>query len=231
MSNDGARIIARRIRERRPTFYVRIGDGAVECILGRSRAPHTCDRELYTPELGKQLKHAIELLKSGGNDVLWGDWRHANGGSHPTYVEEWWNLIDGEHRLLVDYEALLLMREDDDALVEAYSEIRWSYPGRKLYIGRDAPQAAQMLDCRFIHMQMVPEIDIGKLQELIGRHDPDMVLFGAGMGGLVAVVNYWAQHRDVTCIHLGSALDPLYHPLTRAGQLSQAKARKLMERI
>lgn len=227
----GARTLAWRIREKRPFFFVRIGDGAIECLLGRGRATHTCDKEMYTPALAKRLASAIIALKGAGDTVLWGDWRTAVAGSEPTYVPQWVALVNPEVRVRVDYESLLLMR-DSAALVEFYQAAR-DDRRKKLYIGRDAIEACHLLKCaKGITTPMGLVADSGWLLETIECARPEVIYFGAGMAGLVSVVEYWDAHRGVTCVHLGSALDPLYREKpTRARQLSCRQASALMERL
>ena len=76
---------------------------------------------------------------------------------------------------------------------------------------------------------MIDEID--KIVSDIEVNRPGILLFGAGLAGLVAAVRYWVKNPDATCIHLGSGLDPLFHGKTRNGQLSQAKCRELFKEM
>ena len=225
-----ARILGVKLNKGKPFFFARIGDGAVECIRGQGRAGHTCDMEAYSLELGARLNDAVLALRDGGSRVLWGDWRTAVGGSAPTYVEEWAALVDAPNRQLTNYEALLLNRQSR-ALVAFYATVRYDRR-RKVYIGRDAAGASSLLQCASgITTPMALTLDIDWLRESIERARPEVILFGAGMGGLCAVVEYWSEHPDVTCIHLGSALDPYFGHRSRAGQLTQAGAYKLLEPI
>lgn len=228
----GARTLAWRIREQKPFFFVRIGDGAIECIRGSGRAGHTCDGEEYNRALAGKLAASISTLRAGGDTVIWGDWRTATAGSAPTYTDEWAKMVDAPNRLRIDYESLLLMRESA-ALVEFYKSVR-NDSRSKLYIGRDALAAGDLLRCKSVFLT---PMGMGwrehyHMLKALSAIRPKVVLFGAGMVGLTAVVDYWQGHADVTCIHLGSALDPLYQPrATRAGQLSKEQATNLMEAI
>src|ERR1700758_4649254 len=99
------RLLAFLIETHQPLFFARVGDGAIECINGVRRAPHTCDGELYTVGLALHLEAAVDSLKDGAH-VIWGNWEFACRGSKPTYVQEWKRLIglDKSWRSLVDYE-------------------------------------------------------------------------------------------------------------------------------
>lgn len=213
----------------RPLFFARIGDGAIECMAGKPGV--TCDGEAYQPLLGLEIYKAIKALRAAGRDVVWGDWSRADGGSAPRYVELWRELV-GPSPALVHYEALLLMRQSQ-ALLRFYSEVKGD-PRRKVYVG--APQHAgvcKMLTCHGIFMKearggVFNEIDliVRSLEDI----RPDVVLFGAGLAGLVGVVRYWEANPATVCIHLGSALDPLFMPTpTRSRTLTHAAARAYFE--
>ena len=51
--DQSAALLSRRIRHRMPFFFVRYGDGAIECINGKKG--RTCDFEEYSSELGSDL--------------------------------------------------------------------------------------------------------------------------------------------------------------------------------
>jgi hypothetical protein len=230
--DHGARTLAGLIRAKRPFFFARVGDGAIECIRGRGRAAHTCDGEAYTPELAVLLEQAIETLKHAGSLVFWGDWKTATAGSAPTYVKEWESLVDAPSRQFLNYESLLLMRESS-ALVDFYTAVNQDQR-HKLYLGKNAEMAGMFLHCNARPNPGFPfhvEADAHYILRLLDAHDPEVILFGAGMRGFAAVVQYWSAHPYVTCIHLGSALDPLFGNKSRAGQLSQERAREILWRV
>jgi hypothetical protein len=212
-----------------PFFFARVGDGAIECLKNvRPAGAKTCDGEVYTDELREKLRCAIDTLKSSER-VMWGDWRIADIGSEPKYVDEWVRLIQPDERALLSPEALLLNRQTE-ALRSFYSAIR--NDGRnKLYVGpaRNAEGARMMGSEHFI----VPEPDmqrfLGHVEDELVALDYDILLFGAGLAGLCAAVAAFRAHPLRTYIHIGSALDPIgLKPNTRSGQLSPFKARKLL---
>ena len=64
-----------------------------------------------------------------------------------------------------------------------------------------------------------------EITEFLQLYDPQVIYFGAGMAVLDPVTRYWRERCDVTCVHLGSALDPLYASRqTRQRQLSRVEA-------
>ncbi len=221
------------VRNKQHFFFVRIGDGAIECIGKKSGA--TCDGEPYSPVLASSIAYAIQQLKMGDHgQVFWGDWRTAVAGSAPKLVDEWAQLIEPAKRATLDYETLLLMRKSDE-LLRFYRAVRED-PRRKLYIGTHAHRGAG----RLLRADMFPlPMDGGVfahrdvIWHYLDHHRPEVILFGAGMGGLIPIVRYWYEHqRSTTCIHLGSALDPLFcNRATRSRQLPAAAAREFFKEL
>ena len=226
--DESARILTRMIRDKEPFFYARIGDGAIELLSGKQGA--TCDGEVYTPELAGAMREAIRLLY-GCPGAFYGDWSTATNGSAPRYVDQWLRLIDGP---LLHFEALLLNRESE-ALVDFYRAVRED-ARRKVVMG---PRRIEGANFVLLTAQIGTPINCGMqllefmpmMEHELDRLAPELLLFGAGMAGLVAAVRYWAKHPGVTCVHLGSALDPLFHGKTRNGQLSQAKCREMFKEL
>ena len=230
-ADESAKVLTEVIRAKtKGAFYARIGDGAIELLQGvRGK---TCDGEVYRPELAIEMGRAIGSLKNGSL-VFWGDWRGAVGGSRPKYCDEWEVLVDVKSRILLHYEALLLMRESAELLefYQAASADRRS----KAWVGMasNTKGAMRLLDCGFSVSLgtggQFENIDIIVAQLEAIR--PEVIYFGAGMAGLCAVVKYWQAYPDTVCIHLGSALDPLFTGTSRGGQLSRGRAWKFFEAL
>ena len=227
-----AAILTDRIRRGLPTVYVRFGDGAVECIRG-SKSTATCDGEEYTPALAKALHRAICLLlsdyKQSEEGVFFGDWRTAVAGSAPQRVEEWEDLMCPRDRYLLDFEALLPMR-NTPALVDFYRAIRED-KRRKAFMGPEwAAPAARFLQADHIIVPMYNLFSIlPAVEKRIAAAEPEILLWGAGMAGVIAAVHYWQRRPRCTFIHLGSALDPLSGRRTRRNQASLARLRVIFD--
>lgn len=233
-ADKSADLLRLRIEQHISTFFVRIGDGAVECISGSPA--HSCDGEQYTPELADQLRFAITILKMGGPNVLWGDWRTAVAGSKPNYCPEWGKLVDAPRRKLLNYEALLVMRASP-SLLAFYKAVSMDRR-KKVYIGAAANEgAAAMLNAGFYPLPMRGVFEMREeILEYLRAELPGVILFGAGMGGLIPIVEYWHQHegdfQKPTCIHLGSSLDPVFQQKpTRSRQLPYDVARYFFKEI
>ena len=235
-ADASAAILAQRIRTQLPTLFIRFGDGAVECILGNHdpKTPHTCDGEMYTPELGDAIDDTITALHCSHHKetVMMGDWRTAESpGSKPRHIKDWETLIVPERWALLHFETLLLMRIST-TLLDFYQTVRFDRR-RKLFIGPASNHgAARMLAADHL---IVPDRDlfanVGWIKSKLDEIDPQVVLYGAGMAGNIPVVQHWAEHPDRTYIALGSALDPLFRGRSRSNQIRKDQAEKLFKEI
>jgi len=226
--DESARILTRMLRERKPFFFARIGDGAIELLSGKPGK--TCDGEEYSPELADQIWDVLDALED--SHAWLGDWRTATNGSPPRLMDSWLIKVIPTEKRLLHFEALLLNRESD-ALVDFYRAVRED-TRRKMHLGQDTPsrETADFL-CAHHQWMTCPRggvyDELGDIVAAIESAAPDVLLFGAGLAGLVAAVRYWVKHPDSTCIHLGSALDPLFFGKTRNGQLSQYKCMEMFK--
>lgn len=232
-------ILTEHIGKMEPFAFFRFGDGALECIYGGGKGK-TCDGEMYTEALSRDLLQASACMEAyaakranqGLNlpPVYWGDWMTASFTSGiPTHVKKWDAFTAREFMpATLHFETLLLMRRSDR--LRRFYSLAGQDHRRKLYIGPDAG-AGLFLGCQ---TSALIERD-GKprtlaLMEAIDSYHPDVIYFAAGMAGLVAAAWYWADHPYTTVVHLGSALDPLFHVggKTRTGQLSRNDASKVI---
>jgi hypothetical protein len=205
-----------------PFFFVRIGDGAIECLSDTQGK--TCDGEPYSDTMKIAMQGAIMSLRQAHLQVIWGDWRTAVGGSTPRYVDAWESTVDVKNRRLLHYETMLLMGLSE-AQHGLYRIIKRDQR-RKVYIGPERNAGVDhFLACHHLTVPM-DGAGLGRRGEIkrwLDEHRPEVILFGAGMAGLVEVVDYWKQERNSTCLHLGSALDPLFYQPTRSRQASRAQ--------
>lgn len=227
-ADESAELLTAHIRLQDPFFFIRYGDGALECIYDEPRGPgRTCDGELYSRALGLELLNAWCRLESGRGTVFAGDWQSATfgrGSGHNREEQRWLALTSLAPFKWIHFEALLLMRESA-ALVDFYRAVR-ADPRRKLYLGPGKnAAAAQFLGAEHLFTPMVPNLylQLPALQEELERRDFDVLLYGAGMAGNVAAVESWSRHKDRTYISLGSALDPLFSAKSRTQQLPKHK--------
>lgn len=232
-ADHGALQLATLVRGQSPFFFARVGDGAIECIDSQLTSACTCDGEKYTEELRGRLWNAIKGLRYMSRSVVWGDWATAVAGSPPRYVPRWDSLfIDPVFSdRLVNYESLLLMRKTE-ALVDFYRAVK-DDDRKKVFVGSPwvARDAAYMLGATAITVPGDPWKLAGAGEEIVSqieRECADVVLFGAGLEGFSAIAKWWVdQGCAETCIHIGSALDPLFKTKTRSNQLHKHEAHAL----
>lgn len=235
-ADESAAILADHLRRKEPFFYVRYGDGAIECIYDEARpAPHTCDGEVYTKTLAEALLSAWTRLETSPHKVFAGDWQSASfvelGRRNNREKDRWTALTLHAPFEFIHFEALLLMRESR-VLVDFYRAVR-DDRRRKVYMGPH-PQAAQFLRAQWVRTPMVTDLIRQRDEYVLTLQslNPDVVLYGAGMAGNVIAVDYWdrrlaAGMENTTCISLGSAFDPLFGKKSRSQQLPAATLRRM----
>lgn len=227
-ADASAALLTGKLQRLEPFFYIRYGDGALECISGRGS--RTCDGEEYSPELGAELLTCWNSLLASPT-VCVGDWLSASFDRTCTanrYEAEYAALVGTFTPQWLHFEALLFMRESD-ALMDFYAAIA-NDPRRKLLVGpAELAPAARMLGASFFGIPMCANLFDQRawmLDELL-RHDWDVLLYGAGMAGNIPAVRCWEQYPGRTYVNLGSALDPLGRGRTRRQQLSSARVRSM----
>lgn len=235
-ADESAALLTEQLTSRRPFFYVRYGDGAIECMW-KPGSRHTCDGEMYSPDLAAALGDAWgDLIAEAlaGATVFAGDWQSAsfgNGSGHNPELDHWKKLIAGAPFRWLHFEALLLMRESQ-ALVDFYKAVRWDRR-RKVYMGPIKNSgAARFLRANHMVTPMAPDLiaQREKLGAQLDAYEAEVVLYGAGMAGNVVAVDAWKRNTDRTYISLGSALDPLFSGRSRSQQLPAHVLRQMFRR-
>jgi hypothetical protein len=226
-ADTSATILAAEIRARDPFFFVRYGDGALECIRGKRG--QTCDREAYSDFLGAELRRCWESVVNGPNTFV-GDWLSASFDSlseHSRYAEDYAELVGDADPTWLHFEALLLMRESA-ALVDFYRAVKED-PRRKMFMGPAGNAgAARMLGAEFIETPMENLLaHTGALTDELITRDFDVLLYGAGMAGNIPAIQCWERFPERTYVNLGSAMDPLFRGRSRRQQIPADRARRL----
>lgn len=230
-ADQSATVLARRIQLRQPFFFIRYGDGAIECINGK--VSQTRDGERYSPELGKALLKAWRSVVRGPNAYV-GDWLSASfdaTSEYARYSDAYAELIGDAQPNWLHFEALLLMRESD-SLLDFYKAVV-ADPRKKLFMGpAECSGAARMLGAEHL---VTPMRDLFACVETLTRRllasDFEVLLYGAGMAGNVIAANCWEQFPDKTFVNLGSAMDPLFRCWSRRQQLVPARAKAFFREL
>ena len=227
-ADQSAAILTAKIRVQEPFFFVRYGDGALECMAGRKGS--TCDQEQYSPELGAELAACWRALMKRPELVYVGDWQSASFEKHDQgsrYAEQYEAIFEGAEPTRLHFEALLLMRESAE-LVDFYRAVKQD-TRRKLFMGPAwNAGAARMLEATHL---VTPMGDLwgqrNRLLNELQHFDFDVLLYGAGMAGNSPAIRCWEKYPERTYVNLGSAMDPLFHGRTRRQQLDMVAATRL----
>jgi hypothetical protein len=230
-ADESAVILRNKLESHEPFFYLRFGDGFLECVHGLGYCGYTCDGERYSRALGAALLDAWNTV-TASDRALVGDWQSAtfNGQRSGAYEREWDALVGGRDLNFVHFEALLL-RESVE-VVEFYRAVK-NDPRRKVYLGPEShADGAHMLGARHVVTPMESLFEsVDSIKAELLKTDFEVLLYGAGMAGAVAAASCFRWYPDRTYIHIGSALDPLYRGRTRSNQLPRKAARRLMKGI
>lgn len=239
-ADQSASLLTSMLVAREPFFFVRYGDGALECMAGRSGM--TCDKEQYSLTLGAQLLMAWESLMSATMrpgqtpQVYVGDWLSASfdrASEHARYAQHYAELVADAKPEFVHFEALLLMRESPQ-LVNFYRTVKED-SRKKLYMGpAENAGAAKMLGAEHLVTPMQNLYGhVDRLAaDLVDIRDFEVLLYGAGMAGNIPAVKCWEANPERTYINLGSALDPLFgRGKSRRQQIPVERAKKLFKEL
>jgi hypothetical protein len=209
------------LRKRVPFTFVKFGDGELFCMSGR--CGQNCDHHPYSRELGDALISAFQYVVH-----------------HPqVYIGRW-----HQRELLAPFErrcgvtpryvsyGLLLLTTLAPKLLEFYTALAEDRR-RKVLVGPARLSGAQqMLRCS--SLVEVPLVNaFGKYREirrvLEEESSGEIFLFCAGMTSKVWISDLLRKRKTITCLDLGSALDPLFVGQTRSHQLSQKEARQFFK--
>jgi hypothetical protein len=230
-ADQSAAFLASKIRQKEPFFFLRYGDGALECIRGDPGM--TCDGEDYSRELGAELLAAWRIT-CGAPTVYIGDWLSASFDRKTAatrYTVEYAELIGDTKPNWLHFEALLLMRESN-TLLNFYRAVR-DDSRKKLFMGHPLNAgAAELLGAEFLEAPAAHLFERrAELFDELLRRDFDILLYGAGMAGNIPAIRCWERYPDRTYIALGSALDPLFRGRTRSQQLLPGRAETMFARL
>jgi hypothetical protein len=208
--------LTRLLRDRVPFTFTKFGDGELFCMSGRRG--DNCDHHLYTPELRHALTRAFQHLVQD-SQVYVGQWYQKDllrpferqFGATPRYV---W------------YQLLLLMKLTPE-LLDWYTALA-EQRRRKVFVGpARLIGASQMLRCnRFVEVPLVNAFNrYREVREILQSDAAEIFLFSAGMASKPWISDLLKMRRSITCVDLGSALDPVFVGRTRTSQVPTAQAR------
>ena len=206
------------LRRRMPFSFVKFGDGELFCMSGRRG--ENCDHHPYSRELGDALISAFQYLVHHPQ-VYIGRW-------HQRELSAPFERRCGVTPRYVPYGLLLLTRLAPK-LLAFYTALAEDRRPKVLVGPVRLSGAQQMLRCgRMVEVPLVNAF--GRYREI--RHvleeesSGEVFLFCAGMTSKVWISDLLRKRKTITCLDLGSALDPLFVGQTRSHQLSEKEARQ-----
>lgn len=196
-----------KIKKKENFSFIKRGDGEEFCMSGMVGA--NCDGHPYSPELGEKLKKAYKFFESQDNCFvpLFDDQTYFNCFLHRT---------DNNLSKVKDfYQAV---REDD----------RY-----KIFVGPEKLNIlGKILKCQ--NHIAVPELNafseyervLKELRSIIKLNEPCIVMFSAGMMAKSLIAECLEENKNITCLDLGSAWDPLISQ-SRTNQIGRGQMLEL----
>lgn len=228
-ADESCALLTDLLRVKSPFFFTKFGDGLLE-LLYHPHKTHTCDGELYTAALRDEMKLCARTILESRYSYI-GDWLSMTSGP-AYYVDEYADLIGQSNPHWLHFEAVLLMRQSQ-ALREFFEQLR-DDPRRKVFMGPMAmKEAAKKFGAVFIPTPMERlHSSCETLYAQLRIADPQLLIWCAGMAGHIPVVRHWKNcSKQITCVNLGSSLDPIYRGRTRTQQLHPIQAIEFMRGI
>ena len=181
--------------------FIKQGDGEIFCMRGDIGS--NCDGHPYSTELGDALIDAFTFLNTLPN----------------SYITKW-NDYDLESPVPskgnVDGDTFLHNDISQDKF-DFFKTLKFTNR-KKVYIGSNKLKDV----IQFLHIDEyieVPTINSFSFNFNILPEDNAIYLFSAGMPAKVWITNLLRLNKNITCIDIGSGLDPLFVGVTRTRQL------------
>lgn len=194
--------------------FVKQGDGEVFCMLGA--VGENCDFHPYSKELGDTLTNAYTLFNGLDN----------------VYVTKWTDFeIEGDYvrsKGNVSGEMFLHNSVSDDKY-EFFKTLKES-PRKKVYIG--PARLREVINFLNVDEYVeVPEINAFSYKFNVEAEDDAIYLFSAGMPAKGWIAKLILNNPNITCIDIGSGLDPIFVGQTRTRQYGQKFLRDYYENL
>jgi hypothetical protein len=212
------RLFTEFLRNNLPFAYTKLGDGELLCMNGHQGT--NSDGHHYTADLAEELRKAFTILFSR-DDCYIGKW-----------TEPWCELIDNypPPRHWVEFNLLNPNDHPTPEILEFYAALK--HLGKnKVYIGPEvnAP-VAKMLEAEHL---VIPLINCWQVQreteKQLAEMQPEVLITTCGMAAKPLIAD--AIQRGITCVDVGTFLDPVAGRQTRARQMSPDDARKFFKEL
>lgn len=228
-ADQTAQLFTAKLRAREPFVHIRFGDADYDWMRG-GNVP-TCDRELFRPEIGEELRHAWNRLWEHPEFYL-GDIATFRTPAAPAICEYAAQLVaQQDPDRLVHTEALLIHRQSQ-SLVEFYRTLRDDARPKLLVAPDRLMQAGSLLDAFHIIVdETQANARVPETIERIERHPWQVLITACGRASKLIAGELATRYPDRTIVELGSGLDPLFVGRTRSEQLPRNAARALFREL
>lgn len=210
-----------KIRDSINFSFVKFGDGELLCLT--DNIGYNCDLHDYSPELKNKLDIAWKyLIKNESVFItLWGE----DNSQSSYFIEKRKSMLE-ENKRPVDYGILLndtYEIEKINKIADFYLEIRNS-SRCKIHV---APERLSRHTTAFLKLDFIVNVplincfnDYDRIYEELSKLlvDDCIVLFSSGMPTKSLIADSLKQKNNITCIDIGSSLDPLFLKPTRSNQ-------------
>ena len=206
--------------------FVKLGDGEMLAMMGAQG--QNCDGQVYSPQLGSDLRSAFRSLGAQPN-VFITRWKLG--------MEDEIDFLEGDLGIACteDHDLLLnrILSQENYDFWNAVKESK----RRKIFVG---PERLLFDVVSFL------TIDIGLVVPIKNSfsfkykknfalekkpEDNDIFLFSAGMPSKIWIADLLEKNPNITCLDCGSAFDPIFVGQTRTNQKSQAELQNYFKNL
>lgn len=207
--------------------FVKFGDGEIICMMGAYQpgVDFNCDNHPYSVELGDKLLDAWNFLNDRDNIFIaeWDCFENINNDNDVRERYEYQKkLYSSSKFMFVNYE-ILLQTSLSESKFNFYKAIKYSNR-KKIFVGPS--RLSGTVD--FFNMNLMIEIPIenafssydNTIKQLYNEIVDDCILiFTCGMPAKSFIHKSIDYNNNITCLDMGSGLDPLFVGRTRDGQI------------
>ena len=202
------------IRDGKNFSFIKLGDGEINCMNGKEGK--NCDHHPYSKELADALKESYTYLTNLPD----------------TYIPTWIEPIEKESPIKVKGNVtgnIFLHDSISQGKYQFYETIKNS-KRKKIFIG--PKKLAEVEEFLAIdRMVEIPEVNCFSYNFKLEPEDNAIYLFSAGMPTKVWIAQLLKKNKNITCIDLGSALDPILCGINRTHQLPREELRKFYKKL
>ena len=209
--------------------FVKYGDGELLCMLGAKG--ENCDFHSYSPRLAKLLQISFAKLLDS-KKVFLADWKDNLIDARDSFIKMY-NL----EPKFADYECFLTVEENikDNKLLNFYKILK-NTNSKKVFVGPEKLEGVkEMFNIEdFITVpskNAFDDYDSIKSKLISTLDDNNIYIFCCSMMSCVLINDLMELNQNVTCLDIGSGLDPIFSYKSRPKQPSQSLVHKYYRSI